>query len=339
MANDQDVGRADSPPGLDIAALKTRLTAALAEDVGPGDITSLALIPEDAAATARLVARQAGLICGLCLVQPILDLAAEKASRPRVTETFAPGFPTPSFEQVIADGDRAEAGDILGRVSGSLRAILAAERTMLNFLQHLSGIATLTAAYAAACAGTGAVLLDTRKTTPGWRDLEKYAVRKGGGRNHRMGLYDAVLIKDNHIDGARLSAAEAVRRAREYVAQAPPPVNIPAGGGWATPGSPAGGGWATLVEIEVRSLDDLRACLAAGPDIVMADNFTVAMLREAVAMVRAHRGDGIMPLLEASGGITLQNVREVALAGVDRIAVGALTHSAPAIDIALEVVT
>jgi len=248
-----------------------------------------------------LVAREAGVICGLPLVEPILRLAAEKAP--------------PHLDPTVSDGDRAAAGDVLGRVSGSLRVVLAAERTMLNFLQRLSGIATLTATYVAACAGTGAVIVDTRKTAPGWRDIEKYAVRVGGGRNHRIGLYDAVLIKDNHIDGGRLSPAEAVHRAREAAPEA------------------------AFVEIEVRSLDDLRACLAAEPDIVMPDNFDVAMLREAVEIVRAHRGDGKRPLVEASGGITLENVREVALTGVDRIAVGALTHSAPALDIALDVVT
>lgn len=327
---------------VDPDALRPRLTAALEEDLGPGDVTSAALVPADATAEAALVARQAGVICGLPLVPVLLDLVDQRCR----------------FKPAVEDGARVQAGTILGTVRGPLSAILAVERTMLNFLQHLSGIATLTARYVDAVAGTGAVIVDTRKTTPGWRDLEKYAVRMGGGRNHRMGLYGAVLIKDNHIDGTHLALADAVRRARQHVAQAPPPVE-----------APAEGGRATFIEIEVRSLDQLRAVLPAGPDIVMPDNFSVEQLREAVELVRAWRRKSAQssavsnrrardhgvrplpgrervgvrvdmppPLIEASGGITLETVRAIAETGVDRIAVGALTHSAPALDIALDVV-
>ena len=293
--------RGDASPGerpLFTESIGKRLRVALDEDLGRGDITSEALIPATATAGAAIMARQSGVLCGLPLAPMLLGLVDERLQ----------------FEASSADGVRVERGDVLGTIRGPLRGILAAERTMLNLLQRASGIATLTAQYVAACEGTGAVIVDTRKTTPGWRDLEKYAVRIGGGRNHRMGLDDAVLIKDNHLDGGGLTAAEAVRRARQAA------------------GDPA------FIEVEVRTLDDLRAVLPAEPDIVMPDNFPVEQLREAVKIVKDHRGDRDRPLIEASGGVTLETVRSIALTGVDRIAVGALTHSAPALDIALDVV-
>jgi nicotinate-nucleotide pyrophosphorylase (carboxylating) len=200
----------------------------------------------------------------------------------------------------------------LASVQGPLRSILAAERTALNFLQRLSGIASLTARYADEISGTNCVLLDTRKTTPGWRVLEKYAVRRGGGQNHRMGLFDAVMIKDNHLAGLRrhgTTLADAIAAARRGVTQG------------------------VTVEVEVENLDQLRQALAARPDAILLDNMNLEALRQAV-QVRNQLNRAVR--LEASGGIDLENIRQVAQTGVDCISVGALTHSAPALDIALD---
>jgi nicotinate-nucleotide pyrophosphorylase (carboxylating) len=310
-----------------LEALAPRIEAALVEDLRGGDITSQALIRRRVVARAALIARQPGLICGLPLVPQILEISGSGAlsaivssgatRRYRQGGARDKGPPTHlSWQPGVAEGARVERGKVLGELAAPLRTILAIERTMLNLLQRASGVATLTGQYVAAVAGTGAVIVDTRKTTPLWRDLDKYAVRVGGGRNHRMGLYDAVLIKDNHIDGGRLSLADAVRRARRRAPKA------------------------AFIEIEVRSLDQLRDVLPAEPDIVMPDNFPLPLLREAVAIVRQSKIQNPKSkiLVEASGGITLDTVRAVAETGVDRIAVGALTHSAPALDIALDVV-
>jgi nicotinate-nucleotide pyrophosphorylase (carboxylating) len=218
------------------------------------------------------------------------------------------------LEVFRAEGDRIHRGDILARVHGPMRSLLAAERTALNFLQRQSGVATMTRRFVDAVAGTAAAILDTRKTTPGWRALEKYAVRCGGGQNHRIGLYDMVLIKDNHLAwhdnaGAGDPVAVAVRAARGHAA--------------------AG----IQVEVEVDSLVQLDRALSCGPDIILLDNFSLADLAEAVRR-RNVRAPGIA--LEASGGVNLGTVRAIAETGVDRISVGALTHSAPALDIALD---
>jgi nicotinate-nucleotide pyrophosphorylase (carboxylating) len=225
-----------------------------------------------------------------------------------------------------ADGQPVERGTTLGLIEGPARGILAAERVMLNLLGRLSGIATLVQKYVAEVAGTQARIYDTRKTTPGWRRLEKYAVRCGGGRNHRSGLFEALLIKDNHLacgaeccrpGAARCTPAEAVRRARRFLdAQ-----------GAASPGGPM------IVEVELDTLEQLDEVLAAGPDLVLLDNMPAAELRQAVAR-RNIRAPGIE--LEASGGVDLGNVRRIAEAGVERISVGALTHSAAALDIGLD---
>ncbi len=210
------------------------------------------------------------------------------------------------------DGDCVVSGDEIASVAGPMRAILAMERTALNFLQRLSGVATLTARFVAEVAGTGAVILDTRKTTPGWRALEKYAVRCGGGRNHRLGLYDAVLIKDNHLAWLAHQGDPIVSAIASARAHAPP---------------------GTVVEVEVDSLDQLDRALECRPDVILVDNFGPDSLAEAV-----RRRDALAPgvLLEASGGVTLQSVRALAETGVDRISVGALTHSAPALDVGLD---
>jgi nicotinate-nucleotide pyrophosphorylase (carboxylating) len=265
------------------------------EDLGrTGDLTSRAIIPADRRGKAAFVARRPGVLAGL----PFAGLALR-----RFDESFV-------FTPSRSDGESLHPGDWIATVEGPSRSLLTAERTTLNFLQHLSGIATLTRRYVDAIAGTRAVILDTRKTLPGWRLLEKYAVRMGGGRNHRIGLYDAILIKDNHLAGLRDDIDEAVRRCRVLDASLP-------------------------VEIEVDSLEQLERALACGPNIVLLDNMTPDQLREAVS-----RRDAVAPgiQLEASGGVNLDTVRGIAETGVDRISVGALTHSAPALDIALDYV-
>lgn len=273
------------------------IALALAEDLGEaGDITSIATIPVDAQGSAILVARAAGVLAGLPVIERL-------AARFGLDE---------GWTALLADGDRLAPGSQIGRVAGSMRSILAMERIALNFLQRLSGIATLTARFVERAAGTKAAVLDTRKTTPGWRVLEKYAVRCGGGRNHRLGLHDAVLIKDNHL---------------AWLASGPDPIGraVAAARGLA-PG-------ARFLEIEVDSLDQFDRALACGADIILLDNLDADSLREAVRRRDAARSAA---LLEASGGVTLETVAALAASGVDRISVGALTHSAPALDIALD---
>jgi nicotinate-nucleotide pyrophosphorylase (carboxylating) len=220
----------------------------------------------------------------------------------------------------VNDGDAVVSGTIAGELGGSARDMLVCERPLLNLLSRLAGIATLTQKYVEQIVGTGARIYDTRKTTPGWRRLEKYAVRCGGGHNHRTGLFDAILIKDNHLAlaaGQDLSPADAVRRARDFLQQI----------------AAQRSGERLLVEIEIDRLDQLDDVLVAAPDIVLLDNMSPATLREAVA-----RRNALAPTiqLEASGGVTLATVREIALTGVERISVGALTHSATALDIGLD---
>jgi nicotinate-nucleotide pyrophosphorylase (carboxylating) len=263
---------------------------ALAEDLGrAGDLTSQALIAADARARGRIVARRPGVVCGLGLVAWIFERLG----------------PAPRFERRIGDGGRVAGGDVLAEVEGPARQLLAGERTGLNLLGRLSGVATATRRLVDAVAGTRAAIVDTRKTTPGLRALEKYAVRCGGGGNHRFGLDDAVLIKDNHLAVAG-GPGEAVRKARSGV------------------------GHLVKVEVEVARLDQLEEAIAAAPDAVLLDNFDVADLARAVAVNRGR------VLLEASGGITPETVRAVAETGVDRISVGWITHSAPALDVALD---
>ncbi|HVY20383.1 MAG TPA: carboxylating nicotinate-nucleotide diphosphorylase [Bauldia sp.] len=278
-------------PELDPALVESAVRSALAEDLGAGgDITSAATIPADAQAIATFGARRAGVVAGL----PLAEAAFRQVD------------PAVRFEYALRDGDRIAAGVIAARVSGNARAVLAAERVALNYLCHLSGIATATAALVAAVKHTKAILLDTRKTTPGLRVLEKYAVACGGGQNHRMGLYDAVLIKDNHVAVAGGTAA-AIRAARAHA-----------------PG--------VKIEVEVASLAELDQALTERPDIIMLDNMTLADMREAVRRV------GGRAKLEASGNVTIETIRPIAETGVDYISSGWITHSAPALDIGLDVV-
>ena len=264
--------------------------AALAEDLGrAGDVTAQACIPADARLTADFVVRKPGTISGMACAR----LAFHELD------------PTAEFIEEVQDGDHVEAGAVLARVSGNARAVLSAERTALNLLGRLSGIATLTRAYVAAVEHTDARIVDTRKTTPGLRALEKYAVRCGGAVNHRFGLDDAILIKDNHV-AACGSVAEAVRRAK------------------------AAAGHLMKVEVEVDRLDQLDEALSEKPDAVMLDNFSLDDLREAV------RRAGGKVVLEASGGVNLTTVAAIADTGVNVISVGALTHSVGVLDIGLD---
>jgi nicotinate-nucleotide pyrophosphorylase (carboxylating) len=273
-------------PGFDLDDFVTRT---LAEDLGEGgDVTSAATIPEDARFTAEMNCREPIVVAGIAIAEAFfrrLDPAVE-------------------IETSVVDGDSAGAGTVLMRLSGQARAMLAAERSSLNTLQHLSGIATLTRRYVEAIAGTGAILLDTRKTIPGLRLLDKYAARMGGAKNHRMRLDDGLLIKDNHV-GVAGEVAEAVRRAKS-----------------------ADSG--LQVQVEVDRIDQIEPALAAGADRLLLDNMPPPILRQAVALVA-----GRVPL-EASGGVNLDTIRSIAETGVDYISVGRITQSAPAVDIGLD---
>jgi nicotinate-nucleotide pyrophosphorylase (carboxylating) len=263
---------------------------ALAEDLGAGDVTADAVVPADATARAAIAQKQPGVLFGL-------EAAAE------VFRQVGAG----DLEPAVAEGEwRDEVPAEVARISGPARALLAGERTALNLLCHLSGVATLAARFVGAVDGTGARILDTRKTLPGLRALEKAAVAAGGGTNHRMGLYDAILIKENHAALAG-GVGEAVRRARDDRPEMP-------------------------VEVECRDLAEVRQAVEASADRLLLDNMSPAELREAVA---AAGGGGEGPELEASGGVTLQNVAEIASTGVDWVSVGALTHSAPALDLSM----
>jgi nicotinate-nucleotide pyrophosphorylase (carboxylating) len=277
----------------DPADVERAVRAALDEDLRYGpDITTAAVISPGAVAVADVVTRQPGVLAGLPVAAAVLDAA----TRPIVI-----------FTPLADDGSRVSAGDVVARVEGPLAGILTAERTMLNFLTHLSGIATATRAWVDAVAGTGAVIRDTRKTIPGLRSLEKYAVRCGGGVNHRMGLGDAALIKDNHV-----AAAGGIAAAFKAVRAAAPSV---------------------VVEVECDTLDQVAEALAVGATLILLDNMSLDEMSVAVKMATAYPA----AKLEASGGLRLPDARAVAETGVHYLAVGALTHSSPALDLALDV--
>jgi nicotinate-nucleotide pyrophosphorylase (carboxylating) len=278
---------------LSAEEIRSAVRAALTEDIGDGDVTTLATIPETAAARAAMIAREPLTVAGLEF--------AEAAFREFDSSVL--------IERETADGRRVNARAVLLRINGPARAVLSAERVALNFVQRLSGIATLTASFVDAIQGTHAQILDTRKTTPGWRRFEKYAVACGGGRNHRFGLYDQVLIKDNHLAALRdekpNAIAAAVDRARAK--------------------------WPKLeVEVEADRLEQVAQAVEAGADIILLDNMNPEQLHAAVKLVAGRART------EASGGVSLQTVRAIAETGVDFISVGALTHSALAVDIALD---
>ncbi|MEW6402550.1 MAG: carboxylating nicotinate-nucleotide diphosphorylase [Chloroflexota bacterium] len=289
------------PEALQHPTVMKLVLLSLAEDLTPeadlarimphiinGDVTSAATLKTDVGLEGRITAKAAGVVAGLPLTSAVFAMIESGIA----------------FEARARDGDPVQAGDVLATVSGPGPALLAAERAALNFLGRMSGIATLTRKYVDAVAGTPAVILDTRKTAPGWRALDKYAVRMGGGANHRMGLYDMVLIKDNHIDGAGGITAAVQRVRGTFGAQYP-------------------------IEVEVKDLAELNEALALRPDRIMLDNMSLETMRRAVEAAA-----GRVPL-EASGNVSLETVRAIAETGVDFISVGALTHSAPALDVSM----
>src|SRR5262245_50537677 len=293
------------------AACKQLIELALDEDLGVddaggrrGDATSLAVLPAELQGRAVLVARSAGVLAGM----PAAKLVAHAIE------------PTLQVQPLKEDGEALQPGDRLAVISGPMRGILMAERTALNFLQHLSGIATLTRRYVDAVAGLACQILDTRKTIPGWRLLAKYAVRCGGGTNHRMGLFDGVLLKDNHL--------AALARGTMFSDEASPIILAAHAARQRAPD--------LVVEIEVENLVQFEEALACRPDIILLDNMSAADMRAAVRSRNAAVTETDYVFLEASGGVNLQTVRAIAETGVDRISVGALTHSAPALDIALD---
>jgi nicotinate-nucleotide pyrophosphorylase (carboxylating) len=271
------------------AAWRPLLEMALAEDLGPGDVTSRIVISSDARGHARIEARQTMVVCGLPLVAAVFHAVDESLELHPQTE----------------DGKTVPAGTTLLRISGSTLSIMAGERLALNFLGRLGGVATYTREYVDAVEGSGVEIIDTRKTLPGWRLLDKYAVLAGGGSNHRIGLFDGILLKDNHVAAAG-GVARAVTLARDNA-----PKNL-------------------RIQCEVESLEDARHAFESGADMLLLDNQTPDQIREIAAICPPHL------VLEASGGITLKNVRDYASSGVHRISIGALTHSAPVVDVALE---
>jgi len=277
------------PKGSQLSAeILTTIRAALAEDIGPGDATTNAIIPEGSAMRGQIIAKQVGVVAGLDVARAVYRILDENVD----------------FKAQVAEGTRVNDRQVLALVSGSARSLLTAERTALNFLGRMSGIATLTRSFVDAVAGTKAIILDTRKTAPGLRLVDKLAVLCGGGQNHRIGLYDMVLIKDNHIDHAG-SITLAVQRARL--------------------GAPG-----LLIEVEARNLQDVGEALQAGAERILLDNMTPERMAEAVSLTAGRAK------LEASGNVTLQTVRKIAESGVDYISVGALTHSAKVFDMSFD---
>ena len=271
------------------AKILTTIRAALAEDIGPGDATTNAIIPEGSAMRGQIIAKQVGVVAGLDVARAVYRILDENVD----------------FKAQVNEGTRVNDRQVLALVSGSARSLLTAERTALNFLGRMSGIATLTRSFVDAVAGTKAVILDTRKTAPGLRLVDKLAVLCGGGQNHRIGLYDMVLIKDNHIDHAG-SITLAVQRARL--------------------GAPG-----LLIEVEARNLQDVGEALQVGAERILLDNMTPESMAEAVSLTAGRAK------LEASGNVTLQTVRKIAESGVDYISVGALTHSAKVFDVSFDI--
>ncbi len=268
------------------------IQSALKEDIGSGDITTSAVLSGREVGNARVVAKEDMVVAGIGIFKEVFSFSEEKVE----------------FTDRVEDGELVESGDVLTEMSGNLGDILTAERVALNFLQRMCGIATLTRRYVDEIRGTGAKILDTRKTTPGLRVLEKYAVMIGGGFNHRFGLYDGILIKDNHIDaaGGIIAAVEMVNKGVPHTLK---------------------------IEIEVKNLREVEEALSAGVDVIMLDNMDVEEMKKAVSLIKGR------VLVEASGNITLSNVKKIAETGVDFISIGALTHSAPSSDISLKLKT
>jgi nicotinate-nucleotide pyrophosphorylase (carboxylating) len=263
---------------------------ALWEDIGPGDVTSEAVISDEVSATADIIAKQDLVVVGVLIAR----------------EVFRKLDPWVQFTPLAHDGDRVQSGSIIAQIQGKARALLAGERVALNLMQRLSGIATRTSSFVEALRGSRAEILDTRKTLPGYRALEKYAVRMGGGRNHRFGLYDGILIKDNHI-----AAAGGIIKAMAEIRKKVQPL--------------------LKIEVEVKNLDEVREAMAAGATMILLDNMPLNLMKQAVGIV------GGRVLVEASGNVTLENVKAFGDTGVDFISSGSLTHSAPAVDISMKI--
>jgi len=292
------------------------IISALKEDIGSGDITSSLVFEKDTGLLAHIIAKEECVIAGMDVAKWVFDAVDEKMA----------------FTALCKDGDRIKKGKRIMSIKGSAKNILSAERTVLNFTGHLSGIATLTSEFVRLVKGTGAKIYDTRKTIPGMRELEKYAVMAGGGHSYRIGLWDEVLIKDNHINGSRFH---------------PEPLTSFGFGAWAL-GSRAQSikkiigvfknrGYRNI-EIEVENIAEFKEALEAGADIIMLDNMKAEEIRKAVKLKEANNEKhGTKVILEASGGISLDNIKKIAKAGVDRISIGRLTHSAPSIDFSLEI--
>lgn len=292
---------------FDFKEIKEIVQLAIKEDIGDGDITSNIFIPDDSESEGALIAKEAGIVAGL----PVAGYVLLQIDKDLI------------FTSNIEDGSRVERGTEIARVKGLTISLLSAERVVLNFLQRLSGIATATNRFAEKVKGYKAQIMDTRKTTPGWRYLEKYAVRVGGGVNHRMGLYDHILIKDNHLkimesEKENGAIVRLVKKARKQIENG------------------------TLIEAEVEDLSQVKDVADAGVDIILFDNIEPSKIRKAINMVKEYEKNqgartGKAILTEASGNITIQNVEDYAKAGVDRISVGAITHSARALDISFEI--
>jgi nicotinate-nucleotide pyrophosphorylase len=292
---------------FDLKKIKDIVQLAIKEDIGTGDITSKIFIPEGSESNGLLIAKETGIIAGL----PVVGYVLSQIDKDLV------------FTVNIEDGSKVEKGSVIASVKGLTLSLLSAERLVLNFLQRLSGIATVTNQFAERVKGYKAQILDTRKTAPGWRYLEKYAVKIGGGANHRMGLYDQILIKDNHLkimesEKENGDIGRLVKKAREQIANE------------------------VLIEVEVEDLCQIKEMVDAGVDIILFDNMVPSKINEAVEMVKKFgnsrdAGTGRVILTEASGNITIENVEEYAKAGVDRISVGMITHSARALDISFDI--
>ncbi len=292
---------------FDLKKIKDIVQLAIKEDIGTGDITSKIFIPEGSESEGVLIAKEAGIVAGL----PVAGYVLSQIDKDLI------------FKVNIEDGSRVEKGSVIASVKGLTLSLLSAERLVLNFLQRLSGIATVTNKFAEKVNGYKTQILDTRKTTPGWRYLEKYAVKIGGGSNHRMGLYDQILIKDNHLEimepeKENGNISSLVRKARGQVANE------------------------VLIEVEVEELCQIKEMVDAGVDIILFDNMVPSKINEAVEIVKelensCDAGTGRSILTEASGNITIKNVEEYAKAGVDRISVGMITHSARALDISFDI--
>jgi nicotinate-nucleotide pyrophosphorylase (carboxylating) len=276
--------------------VKHLIRLALSEDIGKGDLTSEALVGNILSGKAIIISKQEGIITGLEVAKMVFQMVDQKII----------------FRSQKQDGESIKKGDKIALIRGRVKSILSAERTALNFLQRLSGIATLTAKFVEKTKGTKAKILDTRKTTPGLRILEKYAVKAGGGENHRMGLFDMILIKENHIKAAG-GISEAIKKAKAKYRS-------------------FGSCGKKRIEVETRNLNEVREAIQAAPDWIMLDNIKIQEMKKAVRMIRSANPN---IKIEASGGINLRNVRRIALTGLDFISVGALTHSAPALDLSL----